>query len=1175
MEAVNAFNQELFSLMDSKPPISRAKMISITKSAIKAMKLYKHVVQIVEKFIKKCKPEYKVAGLYVVDSIVRQSRHQFGPDKDVFGPRFTKNITGTFENLCLCPIEDRSKIVRVLNLWQKNGVFKIEVIQPLLDMAAGSGSGAASITHTEEPGSPPSPAKEPVTVVTANSTPTTAPPLHNSDALAAVAQLFQSSQGQQLQQMLQNFQQQAVKPDTNTQPLLPTAQMPVQSAPTGLATVAAQSHLSSPQPPPSVHSTQPVQQKTAFDMLLDRFDYDDEPDVGEETKKDEASSQPPFMQQPPAFPQHMEHFNTQMMNISQDITQQVSVPPNGQLQAGVVLPGQGYPVTMPTMGHSLPGHHIPGSAGLPGFPGIYPPQNAAQQQQDSSVDMDHSSMRDGRHGRRSHSGSRSPKRRRSRSSSRSRRSRHRRSRSRSRDRRHHSPRSRSQERRERERERERRQKGLPPPKSETLSICSTTLWVGQLDKRTQQQDVASLLEEFGQIESINMIPPRGCAYIVMIHRQDAYRALQKLSRGSSKVNQKAIKIAWALNKGIKPDFKQYWDVELGVTYVPWSKVREEQLEELKEGGMLDMDTLSPDWSSMRKTFDHLEEPTHNGRSEQQQPEETQVLPMAVAASHPVQVPSLQQPMVAMGSLQPPVFPGPIGMPPPGFAPGIPLPPFIRPGFNPLQMPPGFPASGPMPLGPLPSSKGGVDDPPQDPAGQGAKKNDEVREGPNLFNHQMGHMGPPGGFPGGPLTNSTGGHPVGLLVGHPGGPPVGHPGGPPVGHPGGPPVGHPGGLQVGHPGGPPVGHPGGPQVGPPGPGGHPGNIQSPLGGLLGARPGMMPLQRPQGPPPSHMQRFPPPQGQRPPHPNVPPGPPQLIPRGPHPQMIRHEPPQPKGGFGMPPPHNMRGPFPRGHGPPPQGPAPFTRPGGPRSFEGQEEMDDRPLRGDRPGFRDREQERDRDWDRDRERDRGFGGGRRFGDGGRGGSSDKIDGRDRLGGWQEDVGNSRGGGWERDRDRDRDRDRRDWRERRGSLDKDRDRGRSDDGERDRVRAEGGERSRGEGGSRDKTRAPEVKADKPRRSERRERTSRWDKDDRLAELENMDKFRSSNSTEQPGGTPLVTVETRKEPNGEATKKKEESEHLLAGPIPIAENAQSSESKELAQNESTATKEEKDAAAS
>lgn len=51
-----------------------------------------------------------MAGLYVVDSIVRQSRHQFGSDKDVFGPRFTKNITGTFENLCLCPIEDRVRM---------------------------------------------------------------------------------------------------------------------------------------------------------------------------------------------------------------------------------------------------------------------------------------------------------------------------------------------------------------------------------------------------------------------------------------------------------------------------------------------------------------------------------------------------------------------------------------------------------------------------------------------------------------------------------------------------------------------------------------------------------------------------------------------------------------------------------------------------------------------------------------------------------------------------------------------------------------------------------------------------------------------------------------------------------------------------------------------------------
>lgn len=54
-----------------------------------------------------CKPEYKVPGLYVIDSVVRQSRHQFGAQKDVFAPRFTKNIITTFQNLFKCPGDER------------------------------------------------------------------------------------------------------------------------------------------------------------------------------------------------------------------------------------------------------------------------------------------------------------------------------------------------------------------------------------------------------------------------------------------------------------------------------------------------------------------------------------------------------------------------------------------------------------------------------------------------------------------------------------------------------------------------------------------------------------------------------------------------------------------------------------------------------------------------------------------------------------------------------------------------------------------------------------------------------------------------------------------------------------------------------------------------------------
>lgn len=40
--------------------------------------------------------------------------------------------------------------------------------------------------------------------------------------------------------------------------------------------------------------------------------------------------------------------------------------------------------------------------------------------------------------------------------------------------------------------------------SSVLPVCSTTLWVGQVDKKATQQDLTNLFEEFGQIESINV-----------------------------------------------------------------------------------------------------------------------------------------------------------------------------------------------------------------------------------------------------------------------------------------------------------------------------------------------------------------------------------------------------------------------------------------------------------------------------------------------------------------------------------------------------------------------------------------------------------------------------------------------------------------------------------------------
>lgn len=53
------FTLQLSALYEVKPPISKAKMNSLTRGAIKAIKFYKHVVQSVEKFIQKVRQKYQ------------------------------------------------------------------------------------------------------------------------------------------------------------------------------------------------------------------------------------------------------------------------------------------------------------------------------------------------------------------------------------------------------------------------------------------------------------------------------------------------------------------------------------------------------------------------------------------------------------------------------------------------------------------------------------------------------------------------------------------------------------------------------------------------------------------------------------------------------------------------------------------------------------------------------------------------------------------------------------------------------------------------------------------------------------------------------------------------------------------------------------------------------------
>lgn len=43
---------------------------------------------------------------------------------------------------------------------------------------------------------------------------------------------------------------------------------------------------------------------------------------------------------------------------------------------------------------------------------------------------------------------------------------------------------------------------------------------------------------------------------------------------------------------MKTEYKQFWDVDLGVTYIPWEKVKVDDLEGFAEGGMIDQETVN-------------------------------------------------------------------------------------------------------------------------------------------------------------------------------------------------------------------------------------------------------------------------------------------------------------------------------------------------------------------------------------------------------------------------------------------------------------------------------------------------------------------------------------------------------------------------------------------------------
>jgi RNA-binding protein 16 len=227
---------------------------------------------------------------------------------------------------------------------------------------------------------------------------------------------------------------------------------------------------------------------------------------------------------------------------------------------------------------------------------------------------------------------------------------------------------------EREIEKERRRKGLPDIKKDHLSVCSTTLWVGHLSKLVQQEELSDTFGKYGDIVSIDMIPPRGCAYIVMNRRQDAYKAMQALK--NHKMQNRAITISWAAGKGVKSkEWKDYFDQTLGVTMVPHKKLTHlTNFESLEEGGMFDEDTM-PAWVKEK-----LKQPQNQPSANKDQMMIPQFFAQSIDTSQPPPNSSLLPtlPPFSIGA-RPLLLPGhglmPLGVPPPSML-GMTFPPSL-------------------------------------------------------------------------------------------------------------------------------------------------------------------------------------------------------------------------------------------------------------------------------------------------------------------------------------------------------------------------------------------------------------------------------------------------------------------------------------------------------------------
>ncbi|KAI9245977.1 hypothetical protein BY458DRAFT_484786 [Sporodiniella umbellata] len=135
------FDKELKSILESKLPVSASKITSLQSLATLHPKHHNYITQSIARFIETAPPDYRLAGLYVIDAISRvvhkqlrkrdETNEQGVFEAEGYLKRFAivlkeDALQGCFEP---CSVKDKDKVKKTLDFWEQGNIYPKEVVQ--------------------------------------------------------------------------------------------------------------------------------------------------------------------------------------------------------------------------------------------------------------------------------------------------------------------------------------------------------------------------------------------------------------------------------------------------------------------------------------------------------------------------------------------------------------------------------------------------------------------------------------------------------------------------------------------------------------------------------------------------------------------------------------------------------------------------------------------------------------------------------------------------------------------------------------------------------------------------------------------------------------------------------------------------------------------------------------